>query len=226
MPKDLFDPAAAPHAALPPIETLLVNVGVAVLLGFVVAAVYHVSLWRRRETLTLRTTLVLLCVLVAIVTMVIGDSVARAFGLAGALSIVRFRTVVEDTRDTAFVIFAVVVGMAAGAGFLILAAMAIPAVLAAAMVMSIFDGRLTCITGTLTVKVALGLEPDTLLAPVAAKYGLRLEPVGAGSAKQGAALELRYRVRLTDPAAIGKAVAEWNRTEGLQGVELKTSNGD
>src|SRR6187549_3416667 len=54
-------------------------------------------------------TLVLLAVLIAMVTQVIGDNVARA------LSIVRFRTVVRDTRDTAFVIFAVVVGMAAGA---------------------------------------------------------------------------------------------------------------
>ena len=49
------------------------------------------------------------------VTQVIGDNVARAFSLVGALSIVRFRTVVRDTQDTAYVIFAVVVGMAVGA---------------------------------------------------------------------------------------------------------------
>src|SRR2546430_8185921 len=48
-------------------------------------------------------------------TQVIGDNVARAFSLVGALSIVRFRTVVRDTQDTAFVIFSVVVGMAIGA---------------------------------------------------------------------------------------------------------------
>jgi len=61
-------------------------------------------------------TLVLLCVLIAMVTQVVGDNVARAFSLVGALSIVRFRTVVRDTEDTAYVIFAVVVGMAVGAG--------------------------------------------------------------------------------------------------------------
>ena len=59
---------------------------------------------------------ILLTVLIAMVTLVIGNSVARAFGLVGALSIVRFRTVVDDTRDTAFVIFAVIVGMAIRAG--------------------------------------------------------------------------------------------------------------
>lgn len=74
----------------------------------------------------LGTTLVLLCVIVALVTYVIGNNVARAFGLVGALSIVRFRTTVGDTRDTAFVIFAVAIGMAVGAGYLVGAAVAIP----------------------------------------------------------------------------------------------------
>ena len=60
-------------------------------------------------------TLVLLTILIAMVTQVIGDNVARAFSLVGALSIVRFRTVVRDTQDTAYVIFAVALGMAIGA---------------------------------------------------------------------------------------------------------------
>ena len=64
---------------------------------------------------TFPVTLVLLSVLIAAFTQVIGDNIARAFSLVGALSIVRFRTVVRDTQDTAFVIFAVVVGMAVGA---------------------------------------------------------------------------------------------------------------
>ncbi len=55
---------------------------------------------------TFPTTLVLLAALIAMVTQVIGDNVARAFSLVGALSVVRFRTVVKDTQDTAFVIMA------------------------------------------------------------------------------------------------------------------------
>ena len=53
-------------------------------------------------------------VLIALVTQVIGSSVARAFSLVGALAIVRFRTLVEDMRDTTFVIAAVAVGMEVG----------------------------------------------------------------------------------------------------------------
>ena len=70
------------------------------------------------------------------VSVVIGNSVAHTFSLMGALSIVRFRTVVEDTRDTAFVIFSVVVGMAAGAGLILVALIGIPCVGLAAIVLN------------------------------------------------------------------------------------------
>ena len=76
---------------------------VAAVYGGCVAAVFHLSYGRRKPDASIMiTTLVLLAILVAMVSMVIGESVARAFSLVGALSIVRFRTVVEDTRDTVF----------------------------------------------------------------------------------------------------------------------------
>ena len=56
----------------------------------------------------------MLTVILALITQVIGGSAARAFTLVGALAIVRFRTRVNDTRDTAYVILAVCVGMAIG----------------------------------------------------------------------------------------------------------------
>ena len=65
---------------------------------------------------TLSLTLILMSILIAMATQIIGDNVARAFSLVGALSIVRFRTAVPETRDVAFVLAAVVVGMAIGAG--------------------------------------------------------------------------------------------------------------
>src|SRR5205085_4318473 len=83
--------------------------------GLLVAGVYRFTRPTSHINPSLPPTLVLLAILIAIVTQVIGESVARAFSLVGALSIVRFRTVVRDTQDTAFVIFSVVVGMAIGA---------------------------------------------------------------------------------------------------------------
>lgn len=55
-----------------------------------------------------------------VVMMIIGSNVARAFSLVGALSIIRFRTAVKDVRDTAYLFFAIIVGMGAGTGFYLL----------------------------------------------------------------------------------------------------------
>ena len=49
--------------------------------------------------------LIILCMLIAVVMVVIGDSVARAFSLVGALSIIRFRTVVQDARGHRLCLF-------------------------------------------------------------------------------------------------------------------------
>src|SRR5262245_42661224 len=85
------------------LRTLAARLAAAFLLGCVAASLQYLASGKssRRSERPLRATLVLLSVLLAMVTLVIGDNLARAFGLVGALSIVRFRTVVADTRDTA-----------------------------------------------------------------------------------------------------------------------------
>src|SRR5947208_9025981 len=90
---------------------------IARVLGGAVAAIYRFTQHRDAPAApSFIATLVLLCILLAMVPQVIGNSAARAFSLVGILAIVRFRTTVEDTRDTAFVIVAVIVGMAVGVG--------------------------------------------------------------------------------------------------------------
>jgi uncharacterized membrane protein YhiD involved in acid resistance len=220
----LQDPAGAEASFST--EDAIQRLGLSLAAGFVVAGVYVLGMGRRREeSATLPTTLVLLTVVIAVVTLVIGNSVARAFGLVGALSIVRFRTVVEDTRDTAFVIFAVVVGMAIGAGYPLLAALGVPAILIAAVLMRWVNGGLSVAKpsdgATLTVRVGLGSDPEAVLAPVFAQHLAEYRLTGTATAKQGAALEATYKARLKPGAKAFALVAELNKIEGVQGVELK-----
>jgi uncharacterized membrane protein YhiD involved in acid resistance len=211
-----------------PVDECMRRLGLALAGGFVVAGVYALGMGRRREeTATLPTTLVLLTVVIAVVTLVIGNSVARAFGLVGALSIVRFRTVVEDTRDTAFVIFAVVVGMAIGAGFPLLAAIGVPAILVGALLMRWVNHRPPPIrpseNGTLTVRVNAGIDPEVLLASPFSQHLSSMRLANTSTAKQGAALEATYKVRLRYPEKAFALVSELAKVEGVQGVELKQS---
>lgn len=85
------------------------------LLGAVVALLYWHSRSRDTRTSGFAHTLVLLAPLIAMITIAVGQNVAAAFTLVGTLAIVRFRTAVRDSRDMAFVIFSVAVGMAMGA---------------------------------------------------------------------------------------------------------------
>lgn len=84
-------------------------------LGTVVGLLYLFSTRHRLRTPGLAATLTLLSMLITLVTMAVGDNTAKAFTLVGTLAIVRFRTPVRDIRDTAYVIFSVAVGLAAGA---------------------------------------------------------------------------------------------------------------
>lgn len=60
--------------------------------------------------------LLILTLITSLVIMVIGNNLARAFGLVGAMSIIRFRTAVKETQDIVYIFFSLAVGMAAGIG--------------------------------------------------------------------------------------------------------------
>lgn len=107
---------------------VVLNVFVAFLLGLFIAAVYRATHRQMVVSFSFVNTLILMSMIMSLVIMVIGDNIARAFGLAGAMSIVRFRTVVKDTRDTAFVFYSLGAGMAAGTGNLRLALIGTPLV--------------------------------------------------------------------------------------------------
>ena len=200
---------------------VVVRLLIAFALGFAVAFIYWAT-HRRDETFapSFLATLVLLSILIAMVTQVIGDNLARAFGLVGALSIVRFRTVVEDTRDTAFVIFAVILGMAAGAGHVLVAFVGLPIVAAAAAILRPRFSPAKTSYWTLTLRVGLN-QPPSVAAELMKEHFDELQLIASSTARQGAALETIYRVRPKNPVEADKVVAELNRLEGVQSVELR-----
>ena len=203
---------------------LAAQVGLSVAFGFLVAGIFRATMAKRERSVSLLTTLILLAVMTAILTLTIGENTARAFGLVGALSIVRFRTVVEDTRDTAFVIFSVVVGMAVGANQILLAGLTCAAVAVVAALMHwVVPGGRTPTACKLQLCIRIGLGQDTApLTEVIQRYAGELKAIGAATAKQGAAMEVTYSMRLTgEPESMIPLFAELNKIEGVQAVELK-----
>jgi hypothetical protein len=165
-------------------------------------------------------TLILLATLIALVILVVGKNTARAFSLAGALAIVRFRTIVEDTRDTAFVIYAVVSGMAAGAGYAEGALVCTPLVFLTAWVLRPQTGA-SSNEGVLVLRLAVGRPVDARVDAVLKKHlpGYRLS--GVSTARGGSALDATYIIRMPAAEQLFALVNELGSVEGVQNVELK-----
>ena len=200
---------------------VLVRLAVALAMGGLIAWIYHRTDTGGDRGMSFPTTLVLLCVLVAMVTQVIGDNVARAFSLVGALSIVRFRTMVRDTKDTAFVIFSVVVGMAVGARNLWLAGIGLAVVGIAVLVISWFTKARSEPPFLLRIRVGLGNDFDQLLGGALCEYLLGRRLMSVSTAKLGAALSVVYEARLRSGVSAEELVKALNRIDGVQDVRFQ-----
>lgn len=226
--QDSFEKEAELSLSLPAIRMLALRMAAAFVLGCIVAGIYRLTHGKRNgQSTALMATLVMLSVLIGMVTLVIGNSVARAFSLVGALAIVRFRTVVEDTRDTAFVIFAVAVGMAVGTGgpgALLIPVVGIPF---AALAAFLFRPRPVALVASpldflLTVRIGAGQSPpDHLLRQAFNKHLEQVHLTATATVRQGAAFDLTYAVRLRRSDGAVALVAELNALEGVQSVELR-----
>ncbi len=93
------------------------------ILGLFISFIYMYSDKKLKSSVNFAFTLVILPALVCIVIMLVGSNVARAFSMAGAFALVRFRSVPGDSKDIASVFFAMSVGLATGLGYILFAVM-------------------------------------------------------------------------------------------------------
>ena len=91
------------------------------LLALVIGQVYKMTYRGVSYTQSYVHTLIMLSMIVSLIMLIIGSNIARAFSLVGALSIIRFRNAVKDTRDVGYIFFAMAIGMACGTRFYVLA---------------------------------------------------------------------------------------------------------
>jgi len=94
----------------------LIKLGAALIVGFVVTSVYRRYTISKKDPDAMTQAQILLCVSGALVMLIIGDSVARALGIAGGASIIRFRTPVKDPKDSIILFLMLALGMACGLG--------------------------------------------------------------------------------------------------------------
>jgi uncharacterized membrane protein YhiD involved in acid resistance len=107
---------------------MLKNLAVAALLAVIIYITYRLTFSGVVYSKKFNITLIMLCIISTMVMTIIGSSIALSLGMVGALSIVRFRTAVKDPRDTAYIFWAISVGLGTGSGNYMIAGLGTAAV--------------------------------------------------------------------------------------------------
>jgi uncharacterized membrane protein YhiD involved in acid resistance len=154
--------------------------------------------------------------------MVIGNNLARAFGLVGAMSIIRFRTPIKEAMDIVYIFFSLAIGMAAGVGL-----------------------HMVAVLGTIMVGcILLILTKTNLFAKHKEKYLLQFNYITSGNSKEPPyidilnsyckrynlinikstgeedQLELSYYVDIKNKNLNDKFIGDLNRIEGVFDINM------
>ena len=97
-----------------PIETVLIVLLIAFMISLIIYITYKNTYTGVMYNPRFNVSLIMITMITTIVMVVIGSNISVSLGMVGALSIIRFRTAVKDPRDTAFIFWCVVSGLACG----------------------------------------------------------------------------------------------------------------
>ena len=168
-------------------------------------------------------TLVILGMLIALIMLVVGSNIARAFALVGALSVVRFRNAIKETRDVGFIFLVMGVGMAAGTRFYTLAIVAAVAICLIIVVMYRFNWFASSVQRQV---VKVQIPPDgnytDNIQDVLIAHTSEFELVSMESIRGGALTEIMYTVRLKKGHDPGQLIAALGERTGGQRVTVLT----
>ena len=200
---------------------LVVSFACAALVGWVYRATHRGVSYSQSYVQTL----VLLGMIVSLVMLIVGSNIARAFTLVGALSIVRFRNAVKETRDVAFIFFAMAIGMAAGTRFYTLAGIATVVVSLVVLIMTRFDWyRLDVHRQIVKAQVPADRDRTTEVVGALEPLCTDLDFVSAETIRAGALVELVFSVRLRSGIESGAVVAALGAVSDGQKVTVLTGH--
>lgn len=172
-------------------------------------------------------TLVIMSMITTVIMMVIGNNLAAAFGLLGAFAIIRFRTVVKETRDTGFIFFALAIGMAVGTGSHSIAIVSTVFILLVIWFLYKYNfGSIYHDDYLLTFSVDRDKNPPDSFTHIFERFLKNSMLVNMSAQKDSPLTEMVYSVRLVSEVGSGEFVKELSETNGVEDVHLISSKSD
>jgi len=204
------------HADLHPL-TVLLKLAAAALIGLLVTAV-HRGEREQPMSRSMEQAQTLLCVSGAMMMIIIGNSLARAFGIAGAAAIIRFRTPVDDPRDTTILFLLMALGMAAGIGALSLAGLG---ALCLCLLLPFLDRFSDPAPRVMLAEfVARGAAfPTAHVQQVFARHGVTFEP---REIAHGDPARMKYRASMQAGVSLDELTADLLRDESIASLSWES----
>ncbi|TMR24922.1 DUF4956 domain-containing protein [Nonomuraea turkmeniaca] len=199
------------------------DIAIAMSLSFVLSAmigwVYRATHRNVSYSQSYVQTLVILGMLISLIMLVVGSNIARAFALVGALSVVRFRNAIKETRDVGFIFLVMGVGMAVGTRFYLLGIVAAVAISLIIMIMHRFNWfQLNVRRQVVKVQVPSDEDFTASIQDVLIRHTDEFELVSMESIRAGALTELMYTVKIKkggEPADLIAALRERNHGQSV-----------
>lgn len=172
-------------------------------------------------------TLVLMAMVVGIIMLVIGSNIARAFTLVGALSIVRFRNAIKETRDVGYIFLVMAIGMACGTRFYLLAIVSTIVIGALLVAMDRYDFfAKDAAQQLLKIRLPIDLSPEQIFTDVFDRYLNRYDLIAMETVQAGTLTELVYSVELKKGADVQAFLTELGALNNNNKVVLITGRSE
>ena len=176
-------------------QSAVVTVAIAFALGLLIAFVYMATHSFGVYSQGFVLTLVMMPIIISIIIMLVGSNVARAFSLAGAFSIIRFRSTMGDPKDVAYIFFTMAVGLALGVGF---AAYAVLFAVMLCLIMFVLSktnfGRKKNVPKLLKIMMPENMDYEGVFDDIFEKYTTSHEMRRVRTADLGSLLEVQYNI--------------------------------
>ncbi|MFW6163330.1 MAG: DUF4956 domain-containing protein [Planctomycetota bacterium] len=157
----------------------------------------------------------------AMVVLTMANSLVIAFGLMGAVAIVRFRNILKDTRDTAFLLLALVIGVAVGTGAFEIAVVGTGAIcLVLGLLHVTAFGSRQRFDVILSLRVAGGADALAGLWPILRRHCRKAVLASHRASEEATAADVSYRLLLRDPARSGELIEELSAEGGVSHLSM------
>ena len=212
-----------------PLTLLSIIIGIILAFGLSLAIAWTYKLTHKglSYSQSFTFTLILIGMLIAVIMMVIGNSLAIAFGAFGAFSLIRFRTAIKDTKDIAFILLVVAIGLAVGTqNYLIAIITTIFAVLVIFVLNKVNFGSIRRYDFILNFSAEAERFSSDKLREIFREYLKEDNLLNVVSREAGRVLDYSFNIKFVKSSELDKFIGRLNQIEGISSIDVISAKND